>query len=124
MPTPGPPLQWELPIGKPTYAHYNSRSELRKSAEEKCYICVRIWEWISPNEPENVLDGKSADSDRPVNITYCLTTEAKGSSEELKEISIWFIDGDKLLYESPSLVGRFVAKPAQGENSLFHSNKR
>jgi hypothetical protein len=133
MPTSGPALQWELPIGKPTYAHYNSRSELQQSAEEKCYICVRIWEWMYPNEPEKVLDrepaegvldGDPADPDRPVNITYCLTTEAKDSSEELKEIGIWFINGDKLLYESPWLIGRFVAKPAQGENALSHSNKR
>jgi hypothetical protein len=133
MATSGPPLQWALPIGKPTYAHYTLSSELQQSVEEKCYICVRIWEWMDPNEPEKVLDrepaeevldGKPASPDRPVNIRYCLTTEAKDSSEELKEIGIWFIEGDKLLYESPKLIGRNVAKPAQGENTLSHSNKR
>ena len=132
MPTSGPPLQWELPIDKPTYAHHKSRSELQQSAGEKCYICVRILEWLNPieagemsdREPAaEVLDGKPADRDRPVNISYCLTTEAKDSSEKLKEIGIWFIEGDKLLYESFSLIGRFVAKPAQGKNTLSHSNK-
>ncbi|PMD53611.1 HET-domain-containing protein [Hyaloscypha bicolor E] len=122
MPTSGPPLQWELPIDKPTYAHYKSRSELQQSAGEKCYICVRILEWMNPIEAEEVsdrepaaevLDGKPADRDRPVNISYCLTTAAKDSSEKLKEIGIWFIEGDKLLYESLRLIGRFVAIPAQ-----------
>jgi hypothetical protein len=132
MPTSGPPLQWELPIDKPTYAHYKSRSELQQSAGEKCYICVRILEWMNPIEAEEVsdrepaaevLDGKRADRDRPVNISYCLTTAAKDSSEKLKEIGIWFIEGDKLLYESLRLIGRFVAIPAQGKNTLSHSNK-
>ena len=122
------PRQWELPIDKPTYAHYKSRSELQQSAGEKCYICVRILERINPIEAEEVsgmepaaevLDGKPADRDQPVNISYCLTTAAKDSSE----IGIWFIEGDKLLYESLRLIGRFVAIPAQGKNTLSHSNK-
>ena len=77
---------------------------------------------MDPNKADQVLDGKPADPDRPINIRYCLTTEANDSSDELKEINIWFINGDKLLYESPSLIGRYVAKPAQGENTLSHSN--
>jgi hypothetical protein len=60
MPTSEPPLQWELPIDKPTYAHYKSRSELQQSAGEKCYICVRILEWMNPIEAEEVSDRELA----------------------------------------------------------------
>ena len=65
-----------------------------------------------PCESKAVLVGKVADPERQVNINYCLTTY---SPEDLKEISVWLIEGDRLELDQIRLLGRYVARPARGK---------
>jgi hypothetical protein len=100
-----------FPFGKPTFSHHQSELTLKKSAEEICYICVRLRKhWF----PDVVNPKLQADSpSRPVNIRYSLTTP---DIKDLNRINVWFIEGDELSPVTPDLpIGRYVVLPSSGE---------
>ncbi|KIM97205.1 hypothetical protein OIDMADRAFT_57839 [Oidiodendron maius Zn] len=102
-----------FPFDKPTFAHHQSDSTLKKSAVEKCYICVRLINWFSKN-PVMQPDDLSC----PVNIRYSLTT---AFCKDLKQINVWFIEGDKLSPVAPDLpIGRYVALPSREARRYIH----
>jgi hypothetical protein len=98
-----------LPVGKPSYPHQQKLSDLKQSAEEKCYLCVRLWEQVNPKA---IITGQSPhDPNRLVDIRYSLTAK---TLDDLSRINVWLMEGE--LTMTTPFHRRYVVMPTKGKS--------
>jgi hypothetical protein len=90
----------ELPIGytgfvrmtSPTqeesHSHHLDFSSLRRSADEKCYICLRLrYEFHDANVNQDAI--------RPVSYRFAMSAKFNDVEDTPNEITIWFINNTR-----------------------------
>lgn len=95
----------KLPVGNPTYPHHRSLAELKQSAREKCYLCIRLWLQATPKAVNTVQS--TYNPDQLADIRYTLT--AKDPSNP-NPINVWFMEGE-LNMIMPRFYGRYTVMP-------------
>lgn len=97
-----------LPIGKPSYLHHQNLGGLKQSADEKCYICVRLW--LQFNTKGLTTGQLPHDPNCLVDMRYSLT--AKGLPDLARIINVWFMQG--ALTMAMPYFRRYVVMPTKG----------